>query len=165
MENTSNSHENPKLNAQIAAAAYISGSPDYPDIRGTVMFYSTDGGVIVSCRFTGLPKLPKICRDGIFGLHIHSGTSCSGNKTDSFSNAGTHYNPDNLPHPCHAGDLPPIFGCDGSAFSAFLTNRFTIEEIIRKTVILHDSPDDFTSQPSGNSGSKIACGIIRRVPR
>ena len=164
MENISNRNPAPLMDAKISAAAYVSGSADYPDIRGTVLFYLTDRGIIVSSRFTGLPELPAVCRDGIFGLHIHSGTSCSGNENDLLADAGTHYNPGNLPHPCHAGDLPPIFGCDGTAFSAFLTNRFTIEEITGKTVILHDSPDDFTTQPAGNSGNKIACGIIRRVP-
>ena len=43
----------------------------------------------------------------------------------------------------------------------FLTNRFRVEEILGKTVIIHDSPDDFTSQPAGNAGKKIACGMIR----
>ena len=62
----------------------------------------------------------------------------------------------------HAGDMPPLFGTDRFAFSAFLTDRFSAEEGIGKTVIIHDSPDDFTTQPSGNSGVKIACGVIRR---
>jgi Cu-Zn family superoxide dismutase len=43
---------------------------------------------------------------------------------------------------------------------SFLTNRFTLDEIIGRVIIIHDKPDDFTSQPSGNSGNKIACGKI-----
>jgi len=74
-----------------------------------------------------------------------------------------HYNPDNLPHPYHSGDMPPLFGNDGTAFSVFLTNRFKIDEIIGRTVVIHAQPDDFTSQPSGNSGEKIACGIIEEI--
>jgi len=41
-----------------------------------------------------------------------------------------------------------------------LTDKFTVEEIIGKTIIIHNMPDDFTSQPAGNAGQKIACGII-----
>ena len=93
-------------------------------------------------------------------MHIHSGMSCTGNKTDNFADAMTHYNPDNCPHPYHAGDMPPIFGVNGTAFSVFLTDRFSVKEIIGKSVIIHANPDDFTTQPSGNSGEKIACGII-----
>ena len=57
--------------------------------------------------------------------------------------------------------MPPLFGCNGAAFSVFLTDRITVNEIIGKTVIIHSDPDDFTSQPSGNAGTKIACGVIR----
>ena len=49
------------------------------------------------------------------------------------------------------------------AFQIFLTDRFTICEIVGRTVIVHSGPDDFTTQPSGNAGSKIACGQIRAV--
>jgi len=61
--------------------------------------------------------------------------------------------------------MPPLFGNNGRAVSIFLTNRFSIEEVIGKAVIIHGSPDDFTTQPSGNAGEKIACGIIRPVMR
>ena len=44
---------------------------------------------------------------------------------------------------------------------SFFTNRFSISEIIGKTIIIHSGVDDFSSQPSGNSGQKIACGIIQ----
>ena len=83
-----------------------------------------------------------------------------GTPVDPFSDALTHYNPDTCAHPQHAGDLPPLFGNNGYAFSMFLTNRFSVSEIIGRTVILHSAPDDFTSQPAGNSGVKIACGVI-----
>lgn len=43
----------------------------------------------------------------------------------------------------------------------FFTNRFSIEEIIGRTVVIHDMTDDFKTQPSGNSGKKIACGVIK----
>ena len=82
---------------------------------------------------------------------------------DPFAGAMSHYNPKGCEHPYHAGDLPPLFGNGGSALSLFLTNRFSVREITGKTVIIHDRPDDFTTQPSGNSGTKIACGVIERT--
>ncbi|MBP3369234.1 MAG: superoxide dismutase family protein, partial [Clostridia bacterium] len=51
------------------------------------------------------------------------------------------------------------------AFLAFVTDRFTVSEVVSKTVVIHDRPDDFTTQPSGNAGNKIACGVIERVKR
>jgi Cu-Zn family superoxide dismutase len=80
--------------------------------------------------------------------------------SDPFPSSGTHYNPNNCPHPYHAGDMPPLFGANGYAFLTFVTSRFTVNEIIGKTIIIHSMPDDFTTNPSGNSGEKIACGVI-----
>jgi Cu-Zn family superoxide dismutase len=94
--------------------------------------------------------------------HIHEGGKCSGNENDPFADAGTHFNPYNCAHPEHAGDLPPLFGNKGYAWSSVLTNRFTVSDVIGRTVIIHSRPDDFTTQPAGNSGEKIACGVIRR---
>ena len=51
----------------------------------------------------------------------------------------------------------------GYALQAFLTDRFTVRDIIGRTVIIHDGLDDFTSQPAGNAGARIACGVIRRT--
>ena len=45
---------------------------------------------------------------------------------------------------------------------AFMTDRFTVEEIVGKTIIIHSNADDFTTQPGGNSGKKIACGAIKK---
>ncbi len=87
---------------------------------------------------------------------------CSGDSNDQFSGAMAHYNPCDCKHPHHAGDMPPLFENDGYAFNVFLTDRFEINEIIGRTVIIHSNPDDFTTQPSGDSGTKIACGVIKR---
>lgn len=142
------------------AAAFIKGSEKYPDIRGRALFYQLRNGVIVRTEVINLPDFPERCNSPIFAFHIHGGNSCAGNMQDSFADAGMHYNPTDCPHPYHAGDLPPLFSADGRALSVFLSNRFTVREIIGKTVIIHSSPDDFTTQPSGNAGEKIACGVI-----
>lgn len=142
------------------AVAYIKGSPIYPNIEGRVSFYAVKSGVIVVSMISNLPYDDGECEGSVLGFHIHSGTSCTGDDADYFKNAMTHYNPKNCSHPYHAGDMPPLFSAGGRAFSAFLTDRFTVKDIIGKTVIIHSMPDDFTTQPSGNSGEKIACGVI-----
>ena len=149
------------ISRRPAAFAHISGSPEYSSIKGLVRFYKSVYGVIVVAQISGLPIGDK-CASPIFGFHIHSGVSCSGNNDDPFADTKTHYDPLGCPHPYHAGDLPPLFGTKGYAYSAVLTDRFTAEEIIGKTVVIHSSPDDFTSQPSGDAGEKIACGVIQK---
>ena len=143
------------------AVAEIQGSRDYPDITGRVLFYSARGGVLVRAEITGLPKATNNCDSPIFAFHIHGGNACSGNHTDMFADVGTHFNSYNCPHPYHAGDLPPLFSANGNAVLEVLTDRFTLSQIIDKTVIIHSAPDDFTTQPSGNAGEKIACGVIK----
>lgn len=143
------------------ATAEIKGSEDYPEIEGGMCFYQTDKGVIAGIEISGLPTENDVCKSPVFALHIHEGMSCTGNEKDMFANAMSHYNPRGCSHPYHAGDLPPLFGSNGFAFSVFLSDRFTADEIIGKTVIIHSSPDDFTTQPSGNAGTKIACGVIK----
>ena len=152
-----------KIKQKPFAFARIKGSSTYPSINGIIYFYKAHIGTVVSVQLQGLPTSDTICKSPIFAIHIHSGGNCTGDETDPFANAMTHYNPNDCPHPYHAGDMPPVFGVDGFGFSDFLTNRFSVEEIIKKTVILHSSPDNFTTQPSGNSGEKIACGVITSI--
>lgn len=140
--------------------AIIKGSVDHPNIEGNVRFFQSDYGTLVVTEVKGLPKGSSPCKSPIFAYHIHEKGNCQGNSDDPFAEVGVHYNPHGCPHPYHAGDMPPLLGADGYAFSAFLTNRFTVKEIIGRAVIIHASPDDFTTQPSGNAGKKIACGEI-----
>ena len=146
------------------AIAHISGSRAQPQIRGKVCFWQTQRGVLMAAEILGLKSSQNPCESSVFGFHIHEGESCTGNADDAFSDVGMHYNPNGCPHAQHAGDLPPLFENNGYAFSAFLTNRFTTDEIIGRTIIIHSLPDDFTTQPSGNSGEKIACGEIFAMP-
>ncbi len=92
-----------------------------------------------------------------------NGDSCSGNSNDEFADAKMHYNLTNCPHPYHAGDLPPLIENNGYSYMRVFVNKFNLNDIIEKVIIIHDMPDDFTSQPSGNSGTKIACGKITRL--
>lgn len=151
------------LCSQPQAAAILAGSERYPAISGAVRLYQTNEGVIILAEISGLPHSGVPCENQVFGFHIHEGSDCSGNMDDPFANVMSHYNPANCEHPHHAGDLPPLFENDGYALSLFLTNRFSVDEVIGRTVIIHDHPDDFTTQPSGHSGTKIACGKIQRI--
>lgn len=151
------------LSEKPSAVARVKGSVMYPKIQGEVWFYQTDYGVLVVADIEGLPISADKCKSPIFAFHIHEGGSCTGNSQDPFFNVGMHYNPNTCMHPYHAGDLPPLFGANGYAFSAILSNRFTVEEVIGRSVVIHSSFDDFVSQPAGNSGIKIACGKIEGI--
>jgi Cu-Zn family superoxide dismutase len=147
---------------QPVAEAEIRGGSRHPSVRGTASFYRAGDGVLVAAELAGLPRGSGACDAPVLGFHIHSEGKCSGDASDPFADAGAHYNPGNCPHPHHAGDLPPLFSNGGFAWFVFYTERFRAEDIVGKSVIVHDSPDDFRSQPAGDSGARIACGVIRR---
>mgnify|MGYP001024354297 FL=1 len=130
------------------AKAHIKGGKNYPNIDGTVTFKETKKGVLVTAKINGLPQSKTNCTGRFFGLHIHDGTSCTGNATDEFANAKSHLNPTKCPHPFHMGDLPPLIENNGQAYMSILINKFKIQDIMEKVVIIHDMPDDFTTQPS-----------------
>ncbi|WNX84158.1 superoxide dismutase family protein [Agathobaculum sp. NTUH-O15-33] len=148
------------------AAAVLQGAPNGRRIEGTVSFYQTPQGVLVTAAVRGLPVTRMACAQPIFALHVHEGTACTGNASDPFANAGMHFNPGGCPHPYHAGDLPPLFSDrTGFAWMAVLTDRFTVRDVLGKAVIVHSKPDDFKTQPSGDAGAKLACGIITPTRR
>ncbi|UWP59912.1 superoxide dismutase family protein [Ruminococcus gauvreauii] len=149
------------MDIPLEAYAPITGSEAYAGIQGTVYFYPLWDGTFVIADVAGLPFEEGTCTEKIFGFHIHTGETCTGNEEDPFADTGLHYNPDSCPHPEHAGDLPPLFGNNGYALTMFYTNRFVPEEVIGHTVVIHDMPDDFHTQPAGDSGSKIACAEIK----
>lgn len=144
------------------AKAYVKGSRQHPKIDGLVTFKETKNGVLLTAKINGLPQSKDNCKGRFFGFHIHEGTSCTGNSTDEFANTKSHLNPANCPHPFHIGDLPPLIENNGYSYMSVLINKFKIKDIIGKVIIIHDSPDDFITQPSGNSGTKIACGKIEK---
>lgn len=133
------------------AGANISGNSTNPEIEGEVLFYEVYGGTMVVASVKNLPD-----GNGFHGFHIHDGSSCMPMAE------GGHYNPTGQPHPQHVGDMPPLLADDGTAYSAFYTKRFYPEDVVGKVVVIHAGPDDFRSQPSGNPGSIVACGEIRR---
>ena len=140
------------------AMAWVTGNSTYPQISGLVKFYDTPyGGIIIEAEVFGLPNITTQGSTDFYAMHIHQYGDCS----DSFQNTGGHYNPTNMPHPYHAGDLLPLMGNQGYAWLSFYDKRFSLDDIIGKSVIIHSMRDDFTTQPAGDSGAKIACGVIK----
>lgn len=139
----------------VSAIADVVGGEFAPNLSGKVRFRQRDDGVLVVAEISGLPD----SETGFFAFHIHEGKDCNG---AGFPNTGSHYNPFVREHPDHAGDLPPLLSANGKASLAVLTDRFALRDVIGRTVVIHSDPDDFKTQPSGNAGTKIACGVIRR---
>jgi Cu-Zn family superoxide dismutase len=129
---------------------------------GTVMAMSMGGGVHFSGVIAGLTPGPH-------GVHIHEKGDCS---APDGSSAGGHFNPksanhgapDRIPH--HAGDLGNIVaGADGRAELNVHDADVTLEpgdaSVNGRAIIVHAGPDDFKSQPAGNSGERVACGVLQ----
>ena len=149
------------------AVAQIKGSDAYPQVGGTVGFKGVKNGTWVDVNVYGLPEYRAAAGDmpqvGPHGFHIHSGADCgNAGGEEPFEDAGSHWNPDGQPHGNHKGDFPALFSNHGKAAMLFFTDRFTPEEVIGKTVIIHLSPDDYKTQPAGGSGERIACGVIKK---
>ncbi len=147
------------------AIAQIHGSDLAPDVYGTVKFLGIADGSWVEAEIFGLPDFKEAMTNtpqiGPFGFHIHDSDTCGSVHTDTpFEAAGGHWNPDGEPHGNHAGDFPVLFSNGGTAKMLFFTNRFFPEDVIGRSVIIHQSPDDYVTQPSGSGGKRIACGSI-----
>jgi superoxide dismutase, Cu-Zn family len=109
---------------------------------------------------------------GSRGIHIHEVGDCS---ADDASSAGPHWNPSDESHgalghsgEAHHGDIGNIrIGDDGRGRLEFTTDRWTIggdgdNNIVGRSLVIHAGEDDLTTQPSGNSGDRVACGAIQQ---
>lgn len=150
------------------ALAIVKGGSLAPNLKGQVLFYSVPGGTEVCAEFSGLPLYQPATGNsqpiGPFGFHVHEYGVCETiDPSNPFQSAGGHYNPTDQPHGNHAGDFPVVFSNNGYAKISFFTDKFKPKDIIGRSVILHQNPDDFRSQPAGNSGKRMACGVICKV--
>lgn len=145
------------------ARADLIGNSENKTLKGRVTFYDGGGGVVVSVKIINLPYTESECGGTFLGFHLHEGKECAGDGNDELAKAGMHYNPENCIHISHAGDFPSLINNHGYAHQEFFTDRLRAEEVIGKTVIVHSNFDDFSTQPSGGSGSKIACGVVKRL--
>lgn len=148
-----------------AFAEIISG-PLFSNIEGRVIFKDIPGGIEIDVHITGLPEF-RLASEGSaqvgpHGFHIHEyGNIEIGEASNPFPYTGDHWNPTNEPHGNHAGDFPILFSNHGIAIMTFFTDKFKVSDIIGRSVVIHQSPDDYRSQPAGNSGKKLAAGLIK----
>jgi Cu-Zn family superoxide dismutase len=131
---------------------------------GTLTLAVEGDALHLTGRLAGLPP------NGEFGFHIHEKGDCS---APDASSAGGHFNPANAPHgnpqgeTHHAGDmLNAKSDADGVAQVDAVTTGVSLtagqpNDARGKAIVLHEKPDDYATQPSGNSGARIACGVIQ----
>ena len=126
-----------------------------------VGFHEIDGHLMVHARLSGLVPGSE------HGFHVHEYGNCA--SSDGLS-AGGHFNPGGQPHgpqsgPHHAGDLPLLKAdADGRVDQQFILSGPTVAagpaSLVGRSVIVHAQADDYATQPTGNSGARIACGVI-----
>jgi len=136
---------------------------------GTATFVATSHGVLVTFDLKGLTP-------GAHAIHIHTSGSCDA--ASGFNTAGPHYSPDAKhthgylsAHGPHAGDLPNQFAAsDGTLHASVMSNAFSIGDGKKSifdrdgaALIVHAKADDYMSQPAGNAGDRVACGVIVRT--
>ena len=106
---------------QPQAAAWVTGNTNAPQLSGLVKFYETPyEGILIEAELFGLPNIHTSGSSNFYAMHIHENGDCSWH----FTKTGEHYNPQNQPHPQHAGDLLPLWGIKGMRGKPFMINAF-----------------------------------------
>ena len=133
---------------------------------GTARLRETKQGVLVSLQISALSA-------GLHAVHIHGTGKC---EAPAFTSAGGHFNPLNMKHGLkssdgpHAGDLPDLYvNKDGTGrYEALMESvslsagKISVFDADGSAIVVHALPDDNTTDPAGNSGDRIACGVIER---
>jgi Cu-Zn family superoxide dismutase len=133
------------------------------EAKGTVTFTELEGGGLsVKFDLSGVPE-------GVHGFHVHDKGDCS---APDGTSAGPHFNPHNMHHagPAdverHAGDFGNVVASANGTVKTSITmggvslKEGTIENVVGRAIILHAKRDDLTTQPTGDAGGRIACGVI-----
>lgn len=158
--------------AARVALAGVPGGPNAPgntgkSTTGNLQFITTTGAVQLTGQITGLTPNAE------HGFHIHQTGTCTG---PDFKSAGEHFNPEGAMHGAptsaahHLGDLAAVKAdATGTATVSATIADATLNDggphdLVGKALIVHAKPDDYKTQPSGNSGDRIACGVIERQP-
>ena len=155
-----------RSSVQMASEAHANILNASGDKIGTATFVPSAGGVRVDLNVSQLPP-------GTHGVHIHTVGKCEG---PDFKSAGAHFNPANKKHGRdnpggpHNGDLPNIeVGPDGKATTSLLDTNVTLSDGPNSlfqaggtSIVIHAEQDDYRTDPSGNSGGRIACGVIQK---
>jgi Cu-Zn family superoxide dismutase len=130
---------------------------------GSVRAWQTPGGLSFHIEASGLPH-------GIHGVHVHSVGRCEG---PDFASAGPHWNPAgkkhgmNNPQGPHAGDLPNVeVAANGVLGATVVLSGASMANVLDTdgaALVIHANADDYVTDPSGNSGARIACAVLRPV--
>ncbi len=151
--------------AQPVLKSKINSVGDKPMPMGQMYLRPVEGGMQVFGKLMGLPPGKTVA------VHIHETGSCS----NMGKAAGGHFNPANKPHghpnsqDSHAGDMPNVTAdANGVAMLNFVNTDITADmsganSVYRRAIIVHNGVDDYVSQPSGNAGDRIACGVIEKM--
>ncbi|UNK42565.1 superoxide dismutase family protein [Luteimonas sp. S4-F44] len=154
----------PAAEAAAASASVELAPTQGHETAGTLRFATVDGRIQVTGTVTGLPP------GGTHGFHVHEKGDCS---APDGTSAGGHFNPASSDHgrvghgAHHVGDSDNIVaGTDGTASVDTWLEGATLgdgapTDIVGKAVIVHANADDYVTQPTGNAGDRLACGVIR----
>ena len=128
-------------------------------VVGTAMLNEVSGGVKIALKASGL-------KTGDHGFHIHAVGKC---EPPAFTSAGGHFNPQSKKHGrlspdgAHAGDLPNLkMGADGTGSIDVTAGGVTLKDVAGLALVIHADPDDEKTDPTGNSGARVACGVISK---
>ena len=135
------------------AAANLTGAPGYENLRGAGTLLPGARGTIVVAQVEGLPGTDS-------SAYTCTRATTAVRDRSHLTGPGAHWGLPGQLHPEHLGDLPVLLAKNGKAWSAVWTGRFLPSQARGHTVIVHRMPDDYRSQPAGDSGERIGCGVI-----
>jgi len=166
--------------ATLLASSALAADQRSPVYKASAVLKDATGKEIGLATFSATPSWTLLdlnltaAQPGVHAIHVHAVGKC---EPPDFKSAGPHFNPDQTRHGImspegpHAGDLPNIHvPADGKLEVEFLNPVVTLSQESAlldadgSSIIIHAAPDDYKTDPAGNSGDRIACGVIAKSP-